>query len=631
MKQFFKKIFSRLEEMDTKKQIFVIVGAILTLITYLYVVGLIGQRMEAYIDWMEHKGLTSDYLMRPIRYNFLYSIGFMFTLKGLKWFAIVSLVAAKLIAYIIYKRQNKGEYNDDRGFVRSKSNMYGSAHLLSYQEIKNTFDVGDPLELKGTILGEVKNKVVGLKNDDYGNKNIAIFGSSGTGKSRAVIRNQLFQKIRNEESIIVTDPKGELYADTKLLFERAQYHIRVLNVVDLAHSDGWNCMNILEDKIEYAHTLAKSLIMNSSDNVSGDTFWDNGAENLLKALILYVATDEDRTPEEKNLAEVYNLLMQNNETTLNVMFSMLDDTSLAKRCYNLYSDAPDNVRQSVYSGLGTRLKLLQSEEVQAFFASSDIDLTLPAKRKCIYYIISSDTENTRSAIISLFFTSLMDSLLRYADKTITGRCDVPVNFIMDEFNNIGKLGVSSDGSDFCKFISVCRSRNISVTIAVQGLGQLKNRYPNSLWTEILANCRTQLLLGCADGDTSKYFSDKSGDVTIEYCVNSKNQRTGQAGNTYGESKQYARRKLYLPNELMELDNSEMLCFCTGVNVIKLKKFDYTKHPIYLLIEKSNANAYVVNRKTNYCQKNDKRKKLDLGQKRSKSNGYDKICRIDNKS
>ena len=84
MKQFFKKIFSRLEGMDTKKQIFVIVDAILILITYLYVVGLIGQRMEAYIDWMEHKGLTSDYLMRPISYNFLYSIGFMFTLKGNK-------------------------------------------------------------------------------------------------------------------------------------------------------------------------------------------------------------------------------------------------------------------------------------------------------------------------------------------------------------------------------------------------------------------------------------------------------------------------------------------------------------------------------------------------------------------
>ena len=106
MKQFFKKIFSRLEEMDTKKQIFVIVGAMLTLIMYLYVVGLIGQRMEAYKDWMDHKGLTSDYLMKPISYNFLYSIGFVFTLKGLKWFAIVSVVVTILIAYIIYKRRS---------------------------------------------------------------------------------------------------------------------------------------------------------------------------------------------------------------------------------------------------------------------------------------------------------------------------------------------------------------------------------------------------------------------------------------------------------------------------------------------------------------------------------------------
>ena len=163
-----------------------------------------------------------------------------------------------------------GEYNDDRGFVRSKSNVFGSAHLLTDREIRNTFDVDEPLKTKGIILGAIRNKVVCLKDNDYGNKNIAIFGSSGTGKSRAIIRNQLFQKIRNEESIIVTDPKGELFADTKTLFENAGYHIRVLNIVNMAQSDGWNCMDALEENEEYVHTLAASLIMNSSDNGTSD-------------------------------------------------------------------------------------------------------------------------------------------------------------------------------------------------------------------------------------------------------------------------------------------------------------------------------------------------------------------------
>lgn len=577
------------------------------------------------MDWLYNKGLISDNKMKEISYNLLDSIAYTLSLRGLKWLAIVSVALVILIIYLIHKRNSMGEYNDDRGFVRSKSNVFGSAHLLTYQEIRNTFDVGDPLNIKGTILGEVKNEVVCLKNDDYGNKNMAIFGSSGTGKSRAIIRNQLLQKIRNEESIIVTDPKGELFADTKTLFENAGYHVRVLNTVNMSVSDGWNPMDALKENEEYVHTLAASLIMNSGDNRASD-FWDNGAENLLKALILYVANDKNRMPEEKNLAEVYNLLMDSTEKDLDVRFSLLEQDGLARRCYDIYASAPDNVRQSVYSGLGTRLKLLQSEEVRAFFASSDIDLTLPAKRKCIYYVICSDTANVRSSIIPLFFTFLMDSLLTYADKTSSGRCDVPVNFIMDEFNNIGKLGISVDGSDFCKFISVCRSRNISVTIAMQGLGQLKNRYSQLLWSEILANCRIQLLLGCSDGDTAKYFSDKSGDMTVEYLVNSKNQRTGDRCNSYGESKQYASRKLYLPSELMELKPKELLCFCTGVNVMKLRKFDYSKHPIYPLLSRSNANEYHPNRKTVYKKERSTAQTVTDSKKQEK--GITKIVMID---
>jgi len=625
MKDFFNKVLNKFKEMDTKKQILVLIGVFVAFIGYLYVVGLIAQRIDTYLEWLYSGGLISDNKMKEISYNLLDSIAYVGSLQGLKWLIVVSIVFAILIMYIMHKRSNMGEYNDDRGFVRSKSNVFGSAHLLTDREIRNTFDVDEPLKTKGIILGAIRNKVVCLKDNDYGNKNIAIFGSSGTGKSRAIIRNQLFQKIRNEESIIVTDPKGELFADTKTLFENAGYHIRVLNIVNMAQSDGWNCMDALEENEEYVHTLAASLIMNSSDNGTSD-FWDNGAENLLKALILYVATDENRTPEEKNLAEVYNMLMDNTEKELDVRFSLLRDKSLAKRCYGVYASAPDNVRQSVYSGLGTRLKLLQSEEVQAFFASSDIDLTLPAKRKCIYYVICSDTADARSSIISLFFTSLMNCLLRYADKTKTGRCDIPVNFIMDEFNNIGKLGINADGSDFCKFISVCRSRNISVTIAMQGLGQLKNRYPQFLWSEILSNCRIQLLLGCADEDTAKYFSEKSGDMTVEYLVNSKNQRSGDRYNSYGESKQYASRKLYLPNELMELKPEEMLCFCTGVNVMKLKKFDYSRHPIYQLISKTNANEYFPNRKTGYKKENSTVKVVDDTKKQEK--GITKIVMID---
>lgn len=95
------------------------------------------------------------------------------------------------------------------------------------------------------------------------------------------------------------------------------------------------------------------------------------------------------------------------------------------------------------------------------------------------------------------------------------KCPVPVNLILDEFNNVGRIGGSEDGSDFARSLSVCRSRDIRVMLAVQSLGQLQNRYPNNLWAEIIGNCDTQLMLGCTDDITAEYVSARSGDMSIQ--------------------------------------------------------------------------------------------------------------------
>ena len=116
---------------------------------------------------------------------------------------------------------------------------------------------------------------------------------------------------------------------------------------------------------------------------------------------------------------------------------------------------------------------------------------------------------------SLFFSFLFIKLTRFADGTPDMRCPVPVNLILDEFNNIGKLGGAADGSDFARTLSVVRSRAIYVTLAVQSLGQLQNRYPNNLWAEIVGNCDLQVMLGCTDDLTAEYFSSRSGDMSIQ--------------------------------------------------------------------------------------------------------------------
>lgn len=245
-------------------------------------------------------------------------------------------------------------------------------------------------------------------------------------------------------------------------------------------------------------------------------------------------------------------------------------------------------------GLGTRLQVLQNRAVQAITSSLDIDLTAPAKRKCAYYIILSDQDTTMSFLSSLFFSFLFIKLARFADSQENRCCDVPVNLILDEFNNVGRIGGAEDGSDFARSLSVCRSRDIRVMLAVQSLGQLQNRYPNNLWAEIVGNCDIQLMLGCTDDVSAKYFSARSGEMSIEVDTTMTLRKTiaiAQMIPQYRHMEGQGRRKLLTPDEVLRLPNEEMLCIIRGCNILKLNKLDYTKHPTSKFIQKTSVFNY----------------------------------------
>ena len=545
---------------------------------------------------MRFAGLNPEkYNIPEVSTGFLDCISATFSETGLKGVLAIFVIVV-IIALFNIDRIEKWCKTNKRGFVRSKSNSHGSANELSFREIKENFEVSSVEEAKGIILGEVRNSLVCLPKDKKGNKNIAVVGSSGTGKSRAIIRNALFQMIKNEESVILTDPKGELYSDTAHLFETCGYEVRVINLVDIEKSDGWNPIKEVISDDKKATILAKSLIINTSTGKGGDDFWDNVAENLLKGLILLVALDKNLTNEDKNLAEVYRLITMENENEFCLMLGRIPDKHPAKQAFNTYLASTESVRMSTRSGLATRLSILQDEEVKQFFSSADISLSRPAEKKCVYYVVTSDNDMTKNMITALFFTCLMRGVLSYADSRYDMKCNVPVNFVLDEFNNVGKLGISADGSDFSRFISTCRSRNINVMFAVQGIGQLQNRYGNYLWSDILNNCDTQILLGCNDMITAEYFSALSGEITVEYDTYTKSERTSSRENTYTYSKQKTKRRLFTPDEILRSKPSMLKCFCNGLGVMELNKFDYSRHHAYKFISKYDVNEYEPERK-----------------------------------
>lgn len=581
--------------MKNKKKIAIIAAACLIgCAAVLYLSAMLGQLLSNYAEWTENGGMSGQAQMRPVDWNPLTAFGYTFTRSGLQALLGILLLGGGIFAIVKLHDKFDGKERDPRGFAKSKSGVYGTAAWMNEEEMKELLEVSPIEQAEGTILGEYKGKTVCLPKDTKLNRNIAVFGASGTMKSRAVIRNALFQALRRDESVVVTDPKGELYADTAELYRQNDYEVKIFNLVEPQHSDSWNCMADLGGDTLMAQVLTNVIIGNTSSG-KGDHFWDNGEGNLLKALVLYVDRDKTRDAKTKHLPTVYRMLTQNSEAQITAIFEKLPLDHPARAPYNLFAQASDTVRSGIILGLGTRLQVMQNKAVQAITGRSDIDLSLPGKRKCAYFIVLSDQDTTMAFLSSLFFSFLFIKLTRYADSRPERRCDVPVNLILDEFNNVGRIGGAEDGSDFTRSLSVCRSREIRVMLAVQSLGQLQNRYPNNLWAEIIGNCDVQLMLGCADDVTAEYFSGRSGDMSIE--VNStmtvrKTLAVAQIIPQYRHTEGQGRRRLLTPDEVLRLPNDEMLSVIRGSNILKLKKLDYSQHPLYAQIRKTSVQDYL---------------------------------------
>ena len=571
---------------DKKRIAGIVIAAVLGCASLPYLGGFLAQLIGNYTTWMDSSGMTGQAKMTAVNWSPMVCFGNSFTANGIKGMACILVVTGGIVAYVMLHDRFDGKEQDPRGFTKSKNGIYGTASWMTEKEMQSVLELTPIEKAEGVILGEHKGKAVCMPKDTKLNRHIAIFGASGTMKSRAVIRNALFQAIKRNESVVVTDPKGELYADTAELFRRQGYDVKVFNLVNPDHGDSWNCMSDLNGDTLLAQVLTNVIIGNTSSG-KGDHFWDNGEGNLLKALILYVDKNPATRPNEKNLPAVYRLLTQTNERELNRMFTSLPIDHPARAAFNLFVQSSETVRSGIILGLGTRLQVFQNDAVRNITSQSDIDLTAPAKRKCAYFTILSDSESSMGFLSSLFFSFLLIKLPRYADSRPNGKCDVPVNLILDEFNNVGRLGGAADGSDFARSLSTVRSRDIKIILAVQSLGQLQNRYPNNLWSEIIGNIDIQLMLGCSDDATAEQFSARSGDMSVQVNSTMTVRQTiavAQIIPQYRHTEGQGRRRLLTPDEVLRLPNDELLCVVRGCNILKLKKLDYTKHPMSKLMD-----------------------------------------------
>ena len=298
----------------------------------------------------------------------------------------ICLAAFALLTFLLMRMgidRNGGTSDRERNLTYSTHGTYGTSGFMTPAEMHQVLNLVDNVKhTKGQILGRIGNRAVCLPENTRMNKNVAVYGASGSMKSRAYVRNAAFQCVARGESLICTDPKSELYEDLAVYLENNGYTVKVFNLVSPENSDSWNCLMEIGGSETMAQIFADVIIQNTGTG-KGDRFWDNAELNLLKALILYV--EQGFPPEAKNIGQVYKLLTMSSEKELNALFDLLPVSHPAKVPYCIYKQASETVRSGVIIGLGSRLQIFQSKVIRQITSYNEIDLTLPGRKKmCLF-------------------------------------------------------------------------------------------------------------------------------------------------------------------------------------------------------------------------------------------------------
>ena len=501
----------------------------------------------------------------------------------------IGLLAILLLMVMRMGYSDTGEYDTDRNFIYSAKGTYGTSGWMSRKEMAGVLDlVPDLRKHKGVVLGMLDNKAVCIPENPHINGNLAVYGSSGSMKTRSFCVNRILQAAVRGESLIISDPKSELYEKSSEYLRDQGYCVKVFNLVNPENSDSWNCLSEVEGQELMAQLFVDVIIKNTINNGKGDHFWDSCEMNLLKALVLYV--DQSYAEQNRNIGEVYRLLTLSGESDLDSLFENLPPTHPAKAPYSLYKQASDTVRSGVIIGLGSRLQVFQSELIKKITTRDEIDLELPGQERCAYFLVTSDQDSTFDFLASLFLSFCFIKLVRYADKNCEGgKLPVPVHVLGEELTACGTI------PDLSRRLSVIRSRNISMSCVFQNLAGLQNRYPLNLWQEILGNCDAQLFLGCTDELTAEFISSRTGLASVSVSSKSKQLGTWRISNytpEYRETSGVGKRPVLTPDEVLRLPIKQALVIIRGQKVLKVDKMDYSKHPEASKLRSCKASAHI---------------------------------------
>ena len=462
---------------------------------------------------------------------------------------------------------------------------HGSAQWGSPVQVNRKYT--DKVPTRNKIL--TQNVSVGLDGRKHRrNLNTLVCGGSGAGKTRFFAKPNLCQA---NSSYVVLDPKGELLRDTGNLLSAKGYDIKVLDLINMEKSHCYNPFVYLRSDNDIQR-LVTNLFKNTTPkgSQSQDPFWDQAATMLLLALIFYL--HYEAPPEEQNFPMVMEMIRagevrEDDETyksVLDILFERLEMRNpehIALKYYRSYHSGSGKTLKSIQITLISRLEKFNLESLASITQNDELALWSIGEKKTAVFAIIPDNDSSFSFLVGMLYTQLFQQLYYQADVIHGGRLPVHVHFLMDEFANVALP------DEFDKLLSTMRSREISVSIIIQNLAQLKALFEKQ-WESIVGNCDEFLYLGGNEQSTHEYVSKLLGKETID--TNSYGQSKGRNG-SYSTNWQLAGRELMTPDEVRMLDNRYALLFIRGERPVEDLKFDILKHPNIALTTDGGAEPY----------------------------------------
>lgn len=481
--------------------------------------------------------------------------------NSIKAILICSIVYAFCIGIYISTKRNY-----------RKREEYGSAKWGNIKEVNKKY-MQYPINMNKILTSSVSIGLDGKKHRR--NLNILVVGGSGAGKTRFYAKPNVMQA---NTSFVVLDPKGEILRDTGYLLEKKGYKVKVLDLISMDNSNSYNPFVYLQsdnDVQKLVTNLFKATTPKGSQ--SQDPFWDTAASELLLALIFYLKYEAPE--EEQNFPMVMDMLRagevreddDNYKSPLDLLFDELEivnQNHIALKYYRDYRSGSAKTLKSIQITLAARLEKFNLDSLSSLTQDDELELPKIGEEKTALFAIIPDNDTSFNFLVSILYTQLFQQLFYIADYKYGGSLPIPVHFVMDEFANV------SLPNDFDKLLATMRSRQVSVSIIIQNLAQLKALFEKE-WESIVGNCDEFLYLGGNEQSTHKYVSELLGKETID--TNTYGKSNGRNGN-YSTNYQLNGRELLTPDEVRMLDNKNAILFIRGERPLFDLKYDILKHP-----------------------------------------------------